>query len=104
MLVLNTTSPKASPSAPKDSPSKTRPSANARIAFMKLLNRRFFIAGCRKWLRTGDRADERIHHDLIALFLIEPAQLDPHPVCFRAGNIFRDVVRPQVPLAMAAVV
>src|SRR3990172_2484615 len=40
MLVLNTTSPEASPSAPKEYPSNTNPSANARIAFFIL--RSFF--------------------------------------------------------------
>src|SRR5512135_1031695 len=33
MLVLNTISPEVSPSAPKECPSNTNPSANARTAF-----------------------------------------------------------------------
>ena len=35
MLVLNTTSPSDSPSAPNDQPSKTVPSSSARTAFLR---------------------------------------------------------------------
>src|SRR5574341_682403 len=102
MLVLKTTSPAASPSAPNAVPSKLRPSANARIAFMDSL-------GCRERSRTRwpksffARVDNRIHHRLVALLLIDLAERHAHPILFRTGHVLANVIGPHWDFAMAPV-
>src|SRR5574341_119161 len=102
MLVLKTTSPAASPSAPKAIPSKYFPSANAKIALTGLTRLRLFVAEAGE-RAMSERCHERINHNLIALRLFQSAKSHPHAVFFRAGNIFTDVVRLYRHLAVAAI-
>src|SRR2546422_449594 len=103
MLVLKTTSPTASPSAPKPLPSKVRPSASARIAFIGSIERGSLLIAQQS---TGivARIDDRIYHRLISFtFLLDLAKFHAHPLIFRAWDIFADIVRFDRNLTMTAI-
>src|SRR4030095_8394348 len=91
MLVLKTTSPTASPSAPKPLPSKVRPSASARMAFIGSIDRRSVLVA-RQSLDIVNRIDDRIDHRLVLLALLQLVESHAHTLIFRARYVLADVI------------
>src|SRR5919109_406281 len=91
MLVLKTTSPSVSPSAPKLLPSKVRPSASARIAFIGSIERCSLLLA-RQSTDVLNRIDDRIDHCLVVLALLQFVQSHAHTLIFRARYVLTDII------------